>query len=118
MTLTADVSLTWRTSKDALRKMFKTSHFRGPFDKKHGKPKPKHYAKLNDNTFTIFIDPCEDNSGRKTLSGWYRKSEDDFLTHWLPIISNLVLLGTIHRNIFRWNYVRNKKYFLNFFCIF
>ena len=31
----------------------------------------KHSSKLNDRTFTIFIDPCEDNSGWKTLSELY-----------------------------------------------
>ena len=34
----------------------------------------KHYWKLNDSTFTIFIDPCEDNSRCKILSEWYQKS--------------------------------------------
>ena len=28
-------------------------------------------SKLNDSTFTIFIDPCESNSGLKSLSEWY-----------------------------------------------
>ena len=34
----------------------------------------KHCWKLNDSTFTIFIDPCECNSGRKSLSDLYPKS--------------------------------------------
>ena len=35
---------------------------------------PKHCAKLQDSTFTIFFDPCEDNFGWKSLSDWYVKS--------------------------------------------
>ena len=35
---------------------------------------PEHCAKLNDSTFTIFIDPCEGNSGSRSLSELYAKS--------------------------------------------
>ena len=35
---------------------------------------PKNFWNRNDITFTIFIDPCEDNSGLKSLSGWYANS--------------------------------------------
>ena len=35
---------------------------------------PKDFLKLNHSTSTILIDPCEDNSGRKSLSEWYAKS--------------------------------------------
>ena len=34
----------------------------------------KHCSELNDSTFTIFIDLCEDNSGWKNLSKLYAKS--------------------------------------------
>ena len=34
----------------------------------------KHISKLNNITFTIFIDPFSDNSGWKSLSEWYAKS--------------------------------------------
>ena len=34
---------------------------------------PKHSSKLNDSTFTIFIDPCEDNSAGKSFSELYAK---------------------------------------------
>ena len=34
----------------------------------------KHSSKLNDSTFTIFIDPCADNSGWKSLSELYAVS--------------------------------------------
>ena len=75
---------------------------------------PKYCWKLNRSTFTIFIDPCEDNYGRKSLPEWYAKPSHFLLTHWLPLISILFLTKTIYRNIFRCNYLRNKKYFLNF----
>ena len=34
----------------------------------------KHCGNLNDSTFTIFIDPCEQIQGWKSLSDWYAKS--------------------------------------------
>ena len=40
---------------------------------------PKHCSKLNDSTFTISIDPCEDTSGLKSLPEWYAKPQDLFL---------------------------------------
>ena len=42
---------------------------------------------LNFTNFTIFIDHCEGNEVRKSLSYWYAKSQDCFLTHWLPVRS-------------------------------
>ena len=35
---------------------------------------PNRWCKLNDSTFTIFIDPCEDSYGRKSFCEWYAKS--------------------------------------------
>ena len=78
----------------------------------------KDCSNLNDSTFTIIIDPCEYNSGWKSLSEWYAGSYDSFLTHWLPITSILFLIETIYRNIFRCNYVGNKKNCLDFFLYF
>ena len=78
----------------------------------------KHKRNLNNSMFTIFIDPCEDDSGWKRLSEWYAKSYDCLLTQWLPITSILLLIDTIYRNIFRCIYLRKEKYFLIFFCIF
>ena len=40
------------------------------------------------------------------------------LTHWLPMISIVLLTEVIYCNIFRCNYLRNQKYFLNFFLHF
>ena len=74
----------------------------------------KHCWNVKNSTFTIFIDPCEDNSGWKSLSEWYAKFQDCLLTLWLPIRSTLFLLETIYSNNFRYNYLRNEKYFLNF----
>ena len=79
---------------------------------------PKHCSKLNHSTFIIFIDPCEDNSVRKIRSSWYGKSWDCLLTHWLLTTSILLLIETIDSNIFRCNYLRNEKYFPNFFLHF
>ena len=40
------------------------------------------------------------------------------LTYWLSIISILFFFEIIYCNIFRCNYIRNKKLFLNFFVAF
>ena len=75
----------------------------------------KHCSNLNDNTFTIFINHCHCNSGWKSLSEWYAKSEDSLLTLWLPMTSILFLTELIYYNIFRCNYLRSERYFLNLF---
>ena len=74
--------------------------------------------KLNDSTFTIFIEHCEENSGWKSLSEWYAKSYDCFLTHWLPMTSVPFLTEVVYCKNLRCNYVRIEKYFLNFFLHF
>ena len=75
----------------------------------------KYYSKLDDSTFTTFIDPCEDNSRWKSLSQWHPKSLGYLLTHWLPMTSIVFLKEAIYCNIFRCNYLRKEKIFLNFF---
>ena len=79
---------------------------------------PQHFSKLDESTFTIFLDFCEGNSGWQCPSEWYEKSGDCLLTHWLPMISFLLLTETIYWNIFRCNNLRNETYFLIFFYIF
>ena len=78
----------------------------------------KHCWNLNHSTVTIFIDPCEDNSGLKSLSEWYAKFLDCLLTHSVLIITILFLTQGIYCNIFRSNYLTNKKFFLNSFLRF
>ena len=75
---------------------------------------PKHCTKLNDSTFTILIHPCEANSGWKSLSKWYAKSWDSLLTQWCPRTSIFFLIETIYRYVFRCNYLKKEKYYLNF----
>ena len=79
---------------------------------------PKHCWNLNDSSFTIFIDHCEGKCLTKSLCYWYSKSQDYFLTHWVPMASILFLIETILRKQFRCKYVENKKLFLNFFFAF
>ena len=79
---------------------------------------PKHCWSLNNSTFTIFIDPCESYSVWKSLSDWYAKYCDFLLTRWLSMTSILFLIERIYPNMFRCNYLRNQKVFLNFFFIF
>ena len=75
---------------------------------------PKHCWNVKESTLTTFIDTYEGNYGWKSLSEWYAKSYDSFLTHWLPMTSILFLTEAIYCNIFRYNYLRNQKHFLYF----
>ena len=61
MTLIAHAFLKLRSPKNVVRYISKKSYFRGPFTSNMVNG-PKHCSKLNDITFTIFIDPCEGNS--------------------------------------------------------
>ena len=56
---------------------------------------PKHCWNLHHSIFMWFIDPCQINRIRKSLSYWHAKSWDCLLTHWLPNASILFLLETI-----------------------
>ena len=76
---------------------------------------PKHFSKLTDNTSSVFIDPCQRNSGTKSLAEWYAKSEDCLLLYWPPMTSVVFLKERIYCNIFRCNNLWNEKIFLNFF---
>ena len=76
--------------------------------------RPKLCWNLNHSTFTIFTDPCEGNSGWKSLCDWYAKFYDCLLTHWLPMTSILFLTEVIYCNIFRCNFLRIERYFPNF----
>ena len=67
ITLTADVFLNLRSPKYVVREMSKRSAFRGLLNT-HMLNGSKHCGNLNDSTFTIFIDPCEQIQGWKSLS--------------------------------------------------
>ena len=71
----------------------------------------KHCWNLTGSTFTIFIDNCEGNSVAENLPAWYAKYSDDLLTNGLLMRSILFLIQTIYCNIFRYNYLRNKRFF-------
>ena len=67
ITLTADVFLILRTPKNIVKQISKKSTFRGPFEKQMLRG-TKCSGNLNDTTFSIFIDYCEDSSVEKFLS--------------------------------------------------
>ena len=117
MILIADVSFKLRSGNTWLDKCPKThvSEDLLTSNLAHGL---KHCWKLDGSTFNIFIDPCEGNSGLESLSEWYAKSWDCFLIQSLAIISFLFLTEGIYCNIYRCNYHRNEKHFLNFFFFF
>ena len=73
MTIIADVFLNLRTLKDMVRSVSKKSRFREPFDKLH-RHWLKHCSKDNKSRITIFIDPCEGDSGLKNVSDLHVES--------------------------------------------
>ena len=79
---------------------------------------PKHSRNLNRNTFIIFIDHCKGNWLRESLSYWYVKSWDCFLTHWLLLARILVLILTINDTNSDAIISETKKLFSLFFSIF
>ena len=76
---------------------------------------PKYCWNMYGSTFTKFIDHCEGNWHAKSFCYWHGRSQDCFLTHWVPMASILFLIEAIYRNEFRCNYLENKKHFLRFF---
>ena len=94
MTLIADVFLNWRTPKNVVRHMSKKSLSEDPSTSNMVKGS-KLCSRLNDSTFTIFIDFCGGNSGWKSLLERYGKSLDCLLSHWLLMTSILFLTEAI-----------------------
>ena len=79
---------------------------------------PKHCSNLHHSTLIIFIGHCQGNWVGKILSYWHAKSWDCSLTHWLPMKSILFFIGTIQGYEFRWNFLKNKKFFWFSWCHF
>ena len=117
MTLIADILLNLRTPNMLLDMCLKSlvSEDPGTSNMVNGL---KHCWKLNDSTFTISLNPNGNNSGWENLSDLYIKSQNCLLTPWVPIISILFLTEGIYCYIFKCKYLRNKKYFVNFFLTF
>ena len=63
--------------------------------KSNMKNAPKHCWNLKDSSFTIFIDHWEGNCVKKSLFYLYKKFQDSFLKHWVPMASILFLIETI-----------------------
>ena len=108
---------TYKLQKTCLEKCLESSVSEDT-SKSNSIKEPKRCLKLDDSTLTIFIYTCERNSGLKSLSESYAKSSYCMFTHSLPKIRILFLTEAIWCNIFRCNYLRNEKYFLNFFLYF
>ena len=108
---------TYRLPKVRLRKCLKSALSEDPSNS-HMVNGLKHCWNLTGSTFTIFIDNCEGNSVAENLPAWYAKYSDDLLTNGLLMRSILFLIQTIYCNIFRYNYLRNKRFFSIFFFFF
>ena len=67
MTFIAYIFLSWRTQENVNDKCLKSLDSDDP-SKSDMVIGPKHCWNLNDSTFTIFIDPCEDNRRWKNFS--------------------------------------------------
>ena len=92
---------TYVLQKTWLDKFLKKSHFRGPFGKWHCIR-----AK------TLFQAARQDE-----YHGYWSVEMDCLLTHWLAIISILLLTADIYCKIFRSNYLRKEKHFIAFFFL-
>ena len=109
--------LNLRTPKNVVRYMSKKSLSDDPSTSNMVNG-PKHCWNLNDSTFTIFIDRCEENQALKIFCDWYWKSSDCLLTHWLPMTSILFLTEAIYCNILNTIIWETKNFFWIFFSIF
>ena len=75
---------------------------------------PKGLWKMHENTFIRFFDHSEVKWHGKYLPYWTLKFYGCLLTHWLPMRSiPLGILG-ICSSLFKCNYLKNGKHFLNF----
>ena len=118
MTLIADEILNSRTQKKkVVREMSKKSSETDP-PTSNKVNELKHCLKLMGSAFTIFIGHSEGNSVGQSPSWWYGKYLVCLLTHWLPMTSILFLKEPIYCNSSRYNNLRNKQLFLNFFSHF
>ena len=117
VSLIADVFLNLENRKEVFREILKSLVSEEPLtsDMVNG---PKHCWNLKDSPFTRFIHPCEEYWSWKSLSERYAKSEDCLLTHWQPMTSILFLTEGIYCKILRCIYLRNEKYFVDFFLHF
>ena len=78
----------------------------------------KHCCDLDNSTVTIFNDHFGGNWVGKSLFYWDAKPYNCLLKHWLLMRSILFLIEAIQRKQFGCNYLKNKKSFLIFPCIF
>ena len=69
---------------------------------------------LHRSTFAIFFNHSEGKWIGKDLPNQNLKFEGCLLTHWLPMASILFRIARIWSSLFKCNYLKNKKLFLNF----
>ena len=98
--------------------MSKKSFLRRPIEKQTGKRARTLLKSALKHLYDIYIDRCQGNWVRESLSYWHAKSWDCLLTHWLRMTSILFLIVKISRYQLRYSNLRNKKLFLNFFLHF
>ena len=74
----------------------------------------KNLWNLHRSTFAIFFYHSEGKWLGKDLHDQILKSEGCLLTHWLAMASILFRIARIWSSLFKCNYLKNKKLFLNF----
>ena len=74
----------------------------------------KHLWNLHHSTFIIFFDHSERKLFAKHLLYSKLKSQVCLFTHWLPMTSILFGIVTICSSLFKCNFLKNEKLFLNF----
>ena len=91
------------------------SCFRGPFDKWHGKQTETLLKSEQQHLYHIYWSLSRQLSWKNSLLVICKMLE--LFVNPLTSIDLLFLIETSYSNIFRCNYLRNEKYFLNFFGI-
>ena len=76
---------------------------------------PKHLWNLYRSTFIIFFDHSVSKWFAKYLPYWILKSWGCLLIHWLPMTSILLGIVRICCSLFKWNYLKKRKTFSQFF---
>ena len=116
MTLINFVLLILRSPKTWLDKCLKSPASEAP-SKSSMVNGPKNCWNLHHSIFIIFIDLCQGNWFRESLSYWYVKSWGCFLTHWLLLASILALIGTTNDTNSDAIISERKMFFARFCCI-
>ena len=110
--LIANVLPILKTVKDLVRPLSQKRLFRSSFDSQYVKVSQTLVKPAWEHFHHIFSS-SEGKEFEKILPYWNLKSSRCLLTHWLPIKSILFRIARICSSLFKCNYIKNQKSFLN-----